>query len=175
MQIKSFLAIALFGTAFASPVMKRDLASIQGALGDIQKSITALDTDIKSITGTQDDAAKLAKSADTVTKTLQASTETVKKSEALALNDAVGLQTTGNMLTTSVMTTITDLIAKKPQIMMVQGGPAQVVKTLTDAKTQGNSLADAIVSKVPAVAQNIAKQSIMQLAASFDMGIQAFQ
>jgi uncharacterized protein YoxC len=175
MQIKSFVALALFGSAFATPVLRRDLASIQGALGDIQKSITALDTDIKGITGTQDDAAKLATSADAVTKTLQTATDTVKKSEPLALNDAVGLQQTGNQLTTAVMTTITDLIAKKPQIQMVQGGQAQVVKTLTDAKAQGSQLADAIVSKVPAVAQNIAKQSIMQLTASFDMGIQAFQ
>lgn len=175
MQFKSIIALALFGSAIASPVMKRDLASINGAIGDIQKSVQALDNDIKGVQGTPDDAAKLLTSSDNAVKTLQTATETVKKSEPLALNDAIGLQQTGNMLTTTVQTTITDLIAKKAQIQMIQGGPAQVVKTLNDAKTQGSQFADAVVSKVPAVAQDIAKQTVMQITTSFDMGIKAFQ
>lgn len=59
MQLKAIISLALFGSAIAGPVLKRDLQTVQTALTNIQKSVEQLDTSVKAITGKPEDAAKL--------------------------------------------------------------------------------------------------------------------
>jgi len=174
MQFKSIVALALFGSSMGA-VVRRDLATIQGALGNISKSVTQLDTDIKAITGTPDDVTRVQASSNAVQMTLQTSTQQVMGTDAISLQDAITLQQTAGGLTTSVMTTVMDLLAKKAQVNMVPGGKDMVVARLKQQQTAANTFAAAVVSKVPAVAQNIAKQQTDQIAAAFAMGIQMFQ
>ncbi|KAF2670476.1 hypothetical protein BT63DRAFT_439507 [Microthyrium microscopicum] len=173
MQLTAILSLALFGTALAGPV-RRDLQTINGALGNIQKSVMQLDTDIKTISGQPGDVQKIQTDNMMVQQTLQQSTTMVMATDAISLNDAITLQQTAGGLTTQVMTTVMDLTAKKAQINMIPGAKDMVVQGLMQQKTAANSFAMAVVSKVPALAQNIATQQTGQISAAFDMGIQAF-
>jgi len=173
MQIKAILSLALCGSALAG-VVRRDLQTISGALGNIQKSVSTLDTDIKAISGQPSDVQKIQADNMMVQQTLQQSTQMVMGTQPISLNDAITLQQTAGGLTTAVMTTVMDLTAKKAQIMMAPGGKDMVLQGLMQQKTAANGFAQAVVSKVPALAQNIATQQTGQISAAFDMGIQAF-
>jgi hypothetical protein len=166
MQFKILIALTLFGSAFA------DLKTIQGAFGNIMKSVTDLDTSIKAINGAQDAQNVLAKS-DAVQKALTAGTQQVMATDALDLNDALSLQQTGTDLSGQVKTTITDLIAKKPQIQQA-GQAQQTVQALQQQKQASAAFGNAVTSKVPALGQSVASDTLGQINTSFDMGIQAF-
>lgn len=189
--------------AVPSYVVKRDLATIQGAIGNVQKSLDALGTAVNVssplyLYSISPAMACLFKRTRILTSTFQAvsasdpntlqgvltastdaqnvikqSTTTIQGTDTLSLTDALSLQQTATGLTTSANKTITTLVQKKP-IFDQLGVSAVVGQNLQAQKTAAGGLGDAIVSKVPAIGQSIAQQSIGQINTIIDGGIKAY-
>jgi hypothetical protein len=115
-------------------------------------------------------AAAVLTASQNVDSTIKAATTTIQGAQALGLADALSLQNTATGLVTSVDTLVTDLEAKKP--VLDQLGVSQVaVQTLQQQQATSQALGTAIVSKVPAIGQSIAQQSIAQINTSLQQGI----
>lgn len=94
-------------------------------------------------------------------------------SDTLSLTDALSLQQTATGLTDSANKTVTQLIAKKPVFDQL-GVTAVVGQQLTAQKSAAGALGNAIVSKVPAIGQGLAQQSIGQITTTLDQAIAAY-
>ncbi|WYZ46765.1 hypothetical protein EsH8_IX_000990 [Colletotrichum jinshuiense] len=173
MQLTKTLLFTLVGTAFALPTEKRDLATIQGAVTSVQDSLKKLDTAVKAVGTDAASAAPILTAAGDVSTTIQKANTDIGASDALQLQEALGLQQTATDLTTSATTVVDDIIAKKSNFDMI-GVSAQVLDQLKQQKDASATLGTTIVSKVPAIGQTIAQQSIDQITAALDKGIQAY-
>jgi hypothetical protein len=172
MLFKSIVSLALLGAAFAAPVEKRQVATIQTAVTNVGTSLTALDTAIKAVNGPADTAKVLAASQG-VQNALMTGATMVNAGQPISLQDALGLQQTTSGLTTQVTTTITDLMGKKAIIQ--QAGQTQTtLQSLQAQKTAADAFAKAVTSKVPAGVQNIAANQSGMVSAALDKGIAAF-
>lgn len=172
MLYKSIVSVALFGAAFAAPVEKRQVATINTAVQQIMTSLTALDTSINAIQGPAD-AMKVVAASNNVQQTLQTSTTMVNAIQPISLTDALGLQQTTGALTTQVNTVVTDLTAKKAIIQ--QAGQTQTtLQSLQQQRAAADGFAKAVTSKVPANVQNIAANQAGMVSAALDKGIAAF-
>ncbi|KAI8307207.1 Cell wall mannoprotein 1 [Colletotrichum sp. SAR11_59] len=199
MQLTKTLIFTLIGTAFALPTTneKRQLATIQGAVTSVQQSLQKLDTAVKpfgsssyapapgkyQISQINTSNLQAANDASTVAAVQTAATDVqsaltkaqtdIQGAQALQLQEALGLQQLATDLTSTATTTVDDLIAKKATFDQL--GVSQVVaQQLTAQKQASAGLGQAIVSKVPAIGQGIAQQSIDQITAAIDKGIQAY-
>ncbi|KAK2745076.1 hypothetical protein CKAH01_18293 [Colletotrichum kahawae] len=174
MQLTKTLIFTLIGTAFALPTSneKRQLATIQGAVTSVQQSLLKLDTAVKAANDASTVAAVQTAATDVQSALTKAQTD-IKGAQALQLQEALGLQQLATDLTSTATTTVDDLIAKKATFDQL--GISQVVaQQLTAQKQASAGLGQAIVSKVPAIGQGIAQQSIDQITAAIDKGIQAY-
>lgn len=91
----------------------------------------------------------------------------------MSLTDALTLQQSATGLTTSANQTVQALIQKKP--VFDQLGVSSVVgQQLVSQKTAADGLGNAIVSKVPAIGQSIAQQSVGQITGSLDQAIAVY-
>nr|XP_036575980.1 uncharacterized protein CTRU02_14117 [Colletotrichum truncatum]KAF6782636.1 hypothetical protein CTRU02_14117 [Colletotrichum truncatum] len=174
MQLTKTLLFSLVGTAFALPTQgeKRQLATIQGAITSVQTSLTKLDTAVKAANDANTVAAVQTAATDVQTAITKAQSD-IEGAQALQLQEALGLQQLATDLTTAATTTVDDIIAKKPTFDQL--GVSQVVaQQLTAQKQASAGLGTAIVSKVPAIGQGIAQQSVDQITAALDKGIQAY-
>lgn len=104
---------------------------------------------------------------------IKTSTTTIQGTDTLSLTDALTLQSVATGLTTSANKTVTSLIAKKPVFDQL-GVSAVVGQNLQAQKDAAGGLGTAIVSKVPAIGQTIAQQSIGQINTVIDTGIKAY-
>jgi len=172
MLYKAILSLALFGSAFAAPTVKRDLATIQTSIMTVGTSLTQLDTAIKAIQGPAD-AMKVLTASTMVNQALTDATTKIMATQPITLTDALSLQTSAQTLTTTATTTVTDLMAKKAVIVMA-GQQQATLAGLQQQKTASDALAKAVSSKVPAGVQNIAMQQTMQIGTSLDAAIKAF-
>ncbi|KAK2067289.1 hypothetical protein P8C59_001045 [Phyllachora maydis] len=164
----------LAATALAAPqLLKRDLATLQTAITNIASSLGALDKAIKGITADVSSTQPVLEAATAAQKVLSSAATNISASQPLSLSDALSLQTAGKDLTTAVNTTIGDLVAKKP--VFDQMGVSSIVLTQLQAqKNASAALTAAIVSKIPAIGQGIANQTISQSTAVIDQAIAAF-
>lgn len=104
---------------------------------------------------------------------IQSATTSISGTTALSLTDALTLQQSATGLSTSVNTTVNALIAKKAVFDQV-GASSVVGQQLQAQKTGAASLGTAIVSKVPAIGQTIAQQSIGQINTALDKAIAVY-
>jgi hypothetical protein len=172
MLFTSIVSLALFGAAFAAPVEKRQVATIQTAITNVGTSLTALDTAIKAVNGAGD-TAKVLTASQGVQNALMTGATMVNAGQPITLQDALGLQQTTGALTTQVTTTITDLMGKKA-IIQQAGQTQQTLQSLQSQKTAADAFAKAVTSKVPAGVQNIAQNQSGMVSAALDKGIAAF-
>ena len=172
MMYKTLLSLALVGATFASPVAKRDLQTIQTNLNSVQTALQSLDTAIRAVQGPQD-AAGVLSASNNVNQVISQATTQIQGTSALSLNDALTLSNTGQQLAAQASTTINSLVAKK-DIIVAAGQAPTTLQALQQQKTASQGLASAVVSKVPALARNIATQQTAQIAAAVDQGIAAF-
>ncbi|KAL0932646.1 uncharacterized protein CTRU02_211609 [Colletotrichum truncatum] len=176
MQLTKTLLFSLVGTAFALPTQgeKRQLATIQGAITSVQTSLTKLDTAVKVCAANDANTVAAVQTAATDVQTAITKAQSdIEGAQALQLQEALGLQQLATDLTTAATTTVDDIIAKKPTFDQL--GVSQVVaQQLTAQKQASAGLGTAIVSKVPAIGQGIAQQSVDQITAALDKGIQAY-
>jgi hypothetical protein len=172
MQFKNAIVFGLLGGAFA-----QTLGVIQAEFGKIGAALDGLDSAVKALTDGGDAAAQtkstVAKSS-AVEEAIKAATSAIKGSSAkLSLLDATGVSTAANTLISKTDTTISDLIAKKAIIVKYnQGGETKT--QLTAQKAAADALAGAIVEKMPAAAQSIAKGQAAKVGTAIGKGLAAF-
>ncbi|TLS30077.1 hypothetical protein PpBr36_03071 [Pyricularia pennisetigena] len=165
----------LLATGLAAPaVVKRDLASIQGALKTIETSLGKLTTAVKGITTDPQSGPPVLSASDDLSKVIKQATTDINASQELSLQDALTLQQSSGGLTTAVKDTIDALKGKKDTLDQL-GFTKIAVQTLQTQKTDSTALGKAIVSKIPAIGQSIAQQAVDQVTAQIDDGIKALQ
>ncbi|KAL8355114.1 hypothetical protein RB601_000758 [Gaeumannomyces tritici] len=143
MQFKTIAINALLVGASLAQV-----AVLQTAIKQVQDALGKLDTTITS-------------SADTK-QVMDKATKEITGAQALSLQDALSLQSVQQPLIDAV-TKVTDDIAGKTQVLDQIGATQQAIQTLKEQKKTAGALGDAVVSKIPAIGQGIAQQSIGQM------------
>jgi len=183
MQFKQILAVALFGSAMASPIQAvvdsvgatSDLPTIQAAFSAVESALTALDTSIKSLTaGAGADKTKdVVDKSSAVKAALEVGTAKVGASGPVTLTEALSVQSASTKLTSLTSTVINDLISKK-DIITAAGQGKVTLDSLTAQKTASDNFVKAITGKVPAAVQSIAAAASKSVGDSLAKGISAF-
>jgi hypothetical protein len=183
MQFKQILAVALFGSAMASPIQavvdsvgaSNDLPTIQAAFSAVELALTALDTSIKSLTAgaPADKTKEVIDKSNAVKAALDAGTAKVSASGPVSLTDALSVQTASTKLTTLTSTVINDLISKK-DIIVAAGQTKVTVESLASQKAASDNFVKAITTKVPSAVQSIAAAASKSVGDSLAKGIAAF-
>ncbi|CCF47684.1 hypothetical protein CH063_15975 [Colletotrichum higginsianum] len=173
MQLTKTLLFALVGTAFASPIEKRQVAIIQQAVTEVQGAITKLDTAVKGVGDDIASAQPVLAAATDVKAVITKAGNDIQGAQPLQLTEALGLQQLAGDLQTSATGLIDTIISKKPNFDKL-GVSSVVLQNLQEQKSTTTSLGQALISKVPAIGQGIAQQAIDQISAVLDKGIQAY-
>ncbi|KAJ0150095.1 Cell wall mannoprotein 1, partial [Colletotrichum tanaceti] len=170
-----FVQALLAGSAVALPASlnsKRQLQTIQGALTNVQDSLGQLDTAVKALSASDpNSAANLLDSSNKVQAQLKEGTTQIQGAQELSLTDALTLQQSAGGLTGAVQTVVDDLVSKKPELDKL-GATSIAVDQLKSQKAVAGDFSTAVVSKIPAIGQGIAQQSVDQVTTSLDGGIQ---
>lgn len=159
------LIAALVGLAAA------DLATIQASLQSVQDSLNQLDTSVQALDANNlQSAPPVLTMSQMVQQTIDQAAQDIQATDELGLTDALALQDSADGLTTTVQNTVNDLVAQKPALDQL--GTTQVaVMSLQSQQQSSATLGDAIVSKVPAIGQGIAQDSIDQINDAINNGI----
>ncbi|TLD07068.1 hypothetical protein PgNI_10599 [Pyricularia grisea] len=164
MQLKAvFVQTLLIGAGLCQ------VQVIQKALQDITQGLTQLDTSVKALNDAQSGAAVI-QQASALLDTIKSSTVAITNAQELTLQDALGLQQTAQQLPSQANTTMSDLVSKK-SVLDQLGATQQAIQTLKEQKVASQDLGKAVVTKIPAVGQQIAQQQLDQISQTFDQGI----
>ncbi|KAK1977336.1 hydrophobic surface binding protein A-domain-containing protein [Colletotrichum cereale] len=170
-----FVQALIAGSAIAMPASlksKRQLDTIQGALTNVQDSLNQLDTTVKALSASDPNtAANLLDASNKVQAQLKQGTTQIQGAQELSIGDALTLQQSAGGLTGAVQTVVDDLVAKKPELDKLQA-TSIAVDQLKQQKAVAGDFSTAVVSKIPAIGQGIAQQSVDQVTTSLDGGIQ---
>lgn len=150
------MAAGACATNLPRVVLERDLATIQGVIGDVSTKLTALNDAAQSFSG---DAGALTSASTDLSNTIKSGTSTVQGTDQLTLTDAVSLQSTVQGLQSNAQTLVTNLEGKKSAIEQA-GLCDTVLQQSQGLSTDSQSLIDAVVSKVPQEAQSIAQNLV---------------
>lgn len=150
------LAAGVCATNLPRVVLERDLATIQGVIGDVSTKLTALNDAAQSFSG---DASGLTSASADLSSTIKSGTSTVQGTETLTLTDAVSLQSTVQSLQTNAQTLVDNLASKKSAIEQA-GLCDTVLQQSQGLSTDSQALIDAVVGKVPQEAQSIAQNLV---------------
>lgn len=150
------MAAGACATNLPRVVLERDLATIQGVIGDVSTKLTALNDAAQSFSG---DAGALTSASTDLSNTIKSGTTTVQGTDQLTLTDAVSLQSTVQGLQSNAQTLVTNLAGKKSAIEQA-GLCSTVLQQSQGLSTDSQSLIDAVVSKVPQEAQSIAQNLV---------------
>lgn len=150
------MAAGACATNLPRVVLERDLATIQGVIGDVSTKLTALNDAAQSFSG---DAGALTSASSDLSSTIKSGTSTVQGTDQLTLTDAVSLQSTVQGLQSNAQTLVDNLASKKSAIEQA-GLCDTVLQQSQGLSTDSQSLIDAVVSKVPQEAQSIAQNLV---------------
>ncbi|TID19349.1 cell wall protein [Venturia nashicola] len=183
MQFKQIIALALAGTAIASPIQAvvdavgaaPDLAVITGAFTAVEGALNALDTSIKALaTGAGDAATKEVVSKSNAVKTaLDDGATKIGAAGSVSITEALTVQGASTKLTSLTGTVITDLIGKK-DIIVAAKQQKTTLESLNAQKASAEAFVKAITGKVPAGVQSIAAAASKSVGDSISKGITAF-
>lgn len=150
------LAAGACATNLPRVLLERDLATIQGVIGQVSTKLTALNDAASSFSG---DAGALTSASSDLSNTIKSGTSTVQGTDALTLTDAVSLQSTVQGLQGNAQTLVNNLAGKKTAFE--QAGLCSIILTQSQGlSTDSQSLIDAVVAKVPQEAQSIAQNLV---------------
>ncbi|KAL8371671.1 hypothetical protein RB595_001461 [Gaeumannomyces hyphopodioides] len=167
------LLLAAGLAAPAASLARRDLAAIQGALKNVEDGLGKVKTAVQGLNGNDiNSGTPILSVSDALSKTIKQATTDIQGSQELSLQDALSLQQSSGALITAAQDTVSALTAKKAALDQL--GVTQIaVTTLKQQKTDSSALGKALVSKIPAIGQGIAQQSIDQIDQTLDKGITA--
>lgn len=178
MQLIFILTLAASAAVSALPletrasVQLRQAASIKSALMPVMQSLKDLDTAINGLTTDPATAAPILTASTSASGSIKEAATQINAADDVGIFGALGLQQTGTDLATQVKTTIGDLMAKKPVLDQL-GVTSVAVQSLQQQKAASGGLSTALLSKVPALAKPIAKESTDMISKSLDDGIAA--
>jgi hypothetical protein len=178
MHFSKFVTVGFAAGAMAMPsaILKRDLATIQGAFTNISSAVNTLDAGILSLTSTTDPASAISlleTQSQSVTDALNAGTATVTPTSALSLGDSINLLSSSQTLVNNVNKTVQDLESKK-SIIDNANADAIVVSQLQSQKVASQAFINAVVSKVPSSVSSIANSQAAQVITVLNDGITFF-
>lgn len=169
MQFKSLALFGLLGGAFAQNAITAGFTSIGAALDSLDASVLALadGANIQAATG------ELKSKSAAVAAAITAATGNIKSGAALSIVEAANILAPSKVLLGQTKKVVDDLISKKA--IIVKAGQAGTVKEqLSSQQTVADSLVAAIVSKVPAATQAIAKNQAAAISKEIARGLTAF-
>ncbi|EFQ30185.1 hypothetical protein CGRA01v4_00432 [Colletotrichum graminicola] len=181
MQLHYLLSLFLVAvTVSAAPLSiepykyKRDLATIQAALNNINSALQSLDNSVKSTKSVTLSAGIQVLGALTgVKSSIEDATTQVQASQVLNAKDSRNLKAATDALTNNVKVTINDVVAKKSLVDSIGATPLVAV-ALQDQKTASTTLAQTLVSKVPPDMTSDAQLSANALSNVLNEGIAIF-
>lgn len=137
-------------------LVQRDLATVTSAFATVAKALTGLDTAVKGLNGAAD-IGNVQSASSALLSALNTGASNVKSSTDLTLQEAIQLQQVVSGLQTTGQSLANDLSSKKTVIQDL--GLCQIVALqAADIAKSSKALSDAVVSKVPQAAQQIAAQ-----------------
>lgn len=153
MRFTTPLSLICLVTSAYSYVVERDLKTVETVLADVQGDIDNLDTTVKAFNG---DPEPVRSASSELINTINDGTAKVKATSDLSLSDTIALLGPVDELKEHAQTLVDDLKAKRPA---VQDGKlcGDVRQQITSIKKASQGLTEAIVSKVPQSAKNIAR------------------
>jgi len=183
MQFKQIIALALFGTAMASPIQgvadavggSQDLPTIQAAFSAVEGALNTLDAAIKGLqtgaaaSATQDVITK----ANAVKAALDDGTTKIGASTPISLTESLTVQAASTKLTSLTSTVVNDLISKK-DILTAAGQAKVTLDSLQSQKSSSEAFVKSITGKVPSGVQSIAAAASKSVGDSLAKGIAAF-
>ncbi|KAE9979793.1 hypothetical protein BLS_009475 [Venturia inaequalis] len=183
MQFKQIIALALAGSAVASPIQAvvdavgatQDLATITAAFTAVEGALNALDTSIKALAAGAGDAAtkEIVDKSNAVKTALDDGATKVTGSGPVSLTEALTVQSASTKLTSLTTTVINDLIGKK-DIIIAAKQQKVTLESLTAQKASAEGFVKAITAKVPAAVSSIAAAAAKSVGDSIGKGITAF-
>lgn len=172
--MKSFGVLALAGLAAASPsIYERQVQTMIGVVNEVGQATQALDSAVKGFSG-KADVQKLQSASDNVATTVNKGVETVKGASTITLTDAVQIQGQVQNLQGTVEGVVSDLIAKKSDLIAAGAG-GQVEDNLQAQLKGATALSAAIAGKVPPEVSGLAQQLSQGIANALQKGVDAFK
>lgn len=149
--------------------MRRDLGSIQAALGGVNTALASLDSSIINHPASP----KVLLNSMAVLQTIQQATTSINASQPLSLADTANLKATTDSLVSNVNVTITDLISQKELFDRLNLNKIVLIQVL-NIQGAALALASTLASKVDPAASNIAVDGISALTATLQRGVAVF-
>jgi len=144
---------------------------VAGVFSKISTDVTALDTAIKGFTS---DGTALTGASTTLISDINSGTSTIQGSQPLDITGASGIVSSVTGLSSTIDSTITDLIAKKSAIVAAGLG-GTVYQSLLDQQTASKALSDAVTAKTPTALQSTAATLSQGILDAIGRGVTAFQ
>ncbi|KAK4150782.1 putative antigenic cell wall protein [Chaetomidium leptoderma] len=168
MKFTTLLApLALVGTALA------DGKAVVAALTKVDETTGKLGDAVTKWKGDIFGTLPIIAESTTLLVQVKKGTKTAEESEALDFDATLAVATATNNLVTSVNTTLSALMDAKPKFDKLLMSPLILV-TLGLQKRATTDMSAAIIAKVPAELQELAKGLVAPIDASFEQAIDAF-
>ncbi|KAF2424823.1 hypothetical protein EJ08DRAFT_410293 [Tothia fuscella] len=178
MYFPTLLTLGLAVNTLAAPnpiLVSRSVNDIKTAIKSVQKSLDSLDTAVRALNSSTDAKAlsNIATKATALSTTINTAMTKVMNTQPIGLVGATMIQSAADGLASSVIKVSKDLVKKKVIIQMA--GLTQVVgQMLAMQKNQSSGFTNAVVSKVPTLAQGIAIMQGTKANTALDMVIKAY-
>jgi hypothetical protein len=168
MQFKNIFLFGLLGGALGNAITD-GFTAIGGALDTLDAAVAGLSDGANVAAATADVKSK----SSGVAAAIQQATSNIKAGAALSIVEAANILAPSKVLLGKTKKVIDDLIAKKA--IITKAGQAGTVKEqLGNQQTVANDLVAAIISKVPAATQAIAKNQAGEISKEIARGLAAF-
>lgn len=164
------LALAICVTSTPTP-LKRDIASIQAAIGDISTAVVALDDLELAYTGGDYSGLQAGNAA--VVAATNTGTDVANASDNLSEIDSLGLVGPIQTLTTQVQSAVQHIIDIQQPITDA-GGATDTLNDLITQKASATAFATAVTAKVPDSLKDLAAQLAAGITDAIQEGIDAY-
>lgn len=168
MLVKSAIVSFLAATVVA------DLASVNNALLAIDKNLLGLKQTINSWDGQLFSAIPILFAASSVQNSIKAGAKAANDSQPLSFEDTLVIAQSTVTLADDTTTTIDDLIGIKPKLDKLVIGSPITLSNIKSIRTAVGDLATALIAKIPADTQPIAKELVKGIDDDLARGVKAF-
>ncbi|KAK2599139.1 hypothetical protein QQS21_005400 [Conoideocrella luteorostrata] len=168
------LVKSVLGAAFFAVTTLADLTSINNALIKINKDIGSLDNTIKSWDGQLFSAIPILLQSWGLEGTIKDAAKTASASTPLNFDETLVIADSTADVAISAHTILANMVATKPKFDKIIVGSLFAHGILKNLRQETTTLATAIISKVPAELQPIAKELVGGIDADFAAAVQAY-
>jgi DNA-binding FrmR family transcriptional regulator len=172
MKYSFALACLAVETLAYQPLVVRDIQTVNGVLADVKSNLENMNSVVKS-SGNGNDPEPLLKASNGLLQTLDSGKTTIDGSSDLTLADAMSLTGPVKDLNDVGRDLASNLKGIRSNIEK-QGQCKAVRVQISSIKSKSDALVQAVISKVPAMAQNIAKSMSSELASVLQQSEQDF-